>query len=182
MASTGSLWWMTPLQAVATLAAAVNFGGSALQSPLIMPMLQIPSIPAVHAGTATHYLLSHSEHFFPPVNALCTLSNLILTITAYLNRDSSRAAAEKLPYCAASFGLSIATTAYALLIMVPMNKRMGLMAKNLEGNASDEKSEKELRRLQQRWTKLNYGRASLMIGAAVIGMYSITLDGAVLRM
>lgn len=26
MASTGNLWWMTPLQAVATLGAAVNFG------------------------------------------------------------------------------------------------------------------------------------------------------------
>ncbi|KAI7639601.1 hypothetical protein KC322_g20867, partial [Hortaea werneckii] len=70
MASTGNYWWMTPIQAVATLGAAVNFGGSALQSPLIMPMLQMPEVPAVHAGKMTAYLLHNSEHFFPPLNML----------------------------------------------------------------------------------------------------------------
>ena len=172
---------MTPLQAFATLGAAVNFGasrpqtlhpspkqtahptnahppgGSALQSPLIMPMLQLPSVPAVHAGKMNTYLLHNSEHFFPPLNAACTVSNLVLVITAYLHRDSSRAAAEKLPYLATAFGLSAATTAYALLIMVPMNKRMAVLAGNLETNESDDKSEKELRQTQQRWTTLNLG-------------------------
>ncbi|KAK0354520.1 hypothetical protein LTR91_005919 [Friedmanniomyces endolithicus] len=181
MASTGNLWWMTPLQAFATLGAAVNFGGSALQSPLIMPMLQLPSVPAVHAGKMNTYLLHNSEHFFPPLNAACTVSNLVLVITAYLHRDSSRAAAEKLPYLATAFGLSAATTAYALLIMVPMNKRMAVLAGNLETNESDDKSEKELRQTQQRWTTLNLGRASLMIGSAVVGIYALLLDGSVLR-
>ncbi|KAK4553757.1 hypothetical protein LTR86_009255 [Recurvomyces mirabilis] len=121
-----------------------------------MPMLQLPSVPAHHAGKMTDYLLHNSEHFFPPLNAVCTLSNLAVTVTAFLYRDSSRVAAEKLPYVATCFGMSIATTAYALLIMVPMNRRMGVMAKNLEVNNSDDKSEKELRQLQQKWTALNY--------------------------
>ncbi|KAK3063826.1 hypothetical protein LTR53_018748, partial [Teratosphaeriaceae sp. CCFEE 6253] len=137
MAATGNLWWMTPIQAFATLGAAVNFGGSALQSPLIMPMLQLEGVPAVHAGKQTAYLLHNSEKFFPPLNGACTLSNLALTLTAFLHRDSSRVAAEKLPYLATAFGMSIATTAYALLIMVPMNKRMAVLAKNLEQNEGD---------------------------------------------
>jgi hypothetical protein len=120
-------------------------------------MLQIEGVPAVHAGKQTAYLLHNSEKFFPPLNGLCTISNLALTVSAYLYRNSSKAAAEKLPYVATCFGLSAATTAYALLIMVPMNKRMAVLAKNLEANESDDKSEKELRQLQQRWTKLNYG-------------------------
>lgn len=120
-------------------------------------MLQHPDIPAVHSGTATAYLLSKSEYYFPPINGVCTLSNLVLTVTCYLNRDSSRAAAEKLPYVGSALAMSIATTAYALGIMVPMNKRMAVLAQNLKANESDEKSEKELRFLQQRWQKLNYG-------------------------
>ncbi|KAK3655207.1 hypothetical protein LTR56_000415 [Elasticomyces elasticus] len=181
MASTGNLWWMTPLQAFATLGAAVNFGGSALQTPLIMPMLQLPSVPAVHAGKMNTYLLHNSEHFFPPLNLACTVSNLVLTITAYLNRDSSRMAAEKLPYLGAAFGMSVATTAYALLIMVPMNKRMAVLASNIETNESDDKSEKELRQLQQRWAKLNLGRASIMIGSAIVGIYALLIDGKMLK-
>lgn len=132
-------------------------GGSALQSPLIMPMLQLSDVPAVHAGKQTAYLLHNSEYFFPPLNMLCTLSNLALAITSYMYKDSSRACAEKLPYVSAAFGMSAATTAYAVLIMVPMNKRMTVLAKNLEANSSDDKSEKELRYLQQRWTKFNLG-------------------------
>ncbi|GAB7359167.1 hypothetical protein MBLNU230_g5234t1 [Neophaeotheca triangularis] len=182
MASTGNIWWMTPLQAFATLGAAVNFGGSALQSPLIMPMLLQPSVPAVHSGTYTAYLLSKSEHYFPPLNAACALSNLALTVGCYLNRNSSRAAAEKLPYVGSALAMTLATTAYALGIMVPMNKRMATLASNLQANESDEKSEKELRYLQNRWLKLNYGRASLMIGSAIVSMYSLLQDGAVLRL
>lgn len=124
-----------------------------------MPMLQIESVPAVHAGKQTAYLLHNSEHFFPPLNAACTLSNLIAAITTYLNKDSSRLAAERFPYLAAAFGLSVATTGYALGIMVPMNRRMAVLAKNLEANSSDDKAEKELRFLQQRWTKLNLGQS-----------------------
>lgn len=123
-------------------------------------MLQLPDVPTVYAGKQTAYLLHNSEKFFPPLNMLCTLSNLALTVTSYMYKDSSRACAEKLPYVGAAFGLSAATTAYALLIMVPMNKRMTVLSKNLEANQSDDKSEKELRYLQQRWQTLNLGKMS----------------------
>jgi len=120
-------------------------------------MLQLPQIPVQHAGTQTAYLLHNSEHFFPPLNALCTLSNLICTVTFYLHKDSSCVAAERLPFLATCFGLSIATTGYALGIMVPMNRRMAVLAGNLEKESADEKSAKELRGLQARWQRLNYG-------------------------
>jgi len=120
-------------------------------------MPQLPNIPVQHAGTMTAYLLHNSEHFFPPLNAACTLTSLILTITGYLNKDSSREAATKLPYFGATLALNLATTAYALGIMVPMNKAMAGHAAQLEANSGDEKSAKELRRLQSRWQRLNYG-------------------------
>merc|ERR1712014_232403 len=166
MASTGNYWWMTPIQAVATLGAAVNFGGSALQSPLIMPMLQMPEVPAVHAGKMTAYPLHNSEHFFPPLNMLCTLSNLGLTVFCFLNRDSSRACADKLPFVGSALGL-----------MVPMNRRMATLADNLNVNSADDKSEKELRHLQKRWQKLNYGRATIMIASAIAGVFGLLQDG-----
>ena len=132
-------------------------GGSVLQSPLIMPMLQLRDVPAHHAGTMTAYLLHNSEKFFPPLNGACTLTNLVLTITAYLHRNESSLAASKLPWLGASLALNLATTAWALGIMVPMNKAMARHASSLQANNADEKSEKELRRLQARWQKLNYG-------------------------
>lgn len=121
-------------------------------------MLQLPQIPVQHAGTMTAYLLHNSEKFFPPLNGACTLTNLILSVASYLNRDSSREAAAKLPYVGAAFALNMATTAWALGIMVPMNKAMAGFAANLEANSQDEKSAKELRRLQKRWQTLNYGK------------------------
>jgi hypothetical protein len=144
-------------QSFAVIGTAVNFGGSVLQSPLIMPMLQLQSVPAHHAGTMTAYLLHNSEKFFPPLNGACTVTNLVLTISAYLNRQQSSAASAKLPYLGAALALNLATTAWALGIMVPMNKAMARHAESLQKNNEDEKSEKELRRLQSRWLKLNYG-------------------------
>ena len=147
----------SPSQSFAVIGTAVNFGGSVLQSPLIMPMLQLQSVPAHHAGTMTAYLLHNSEKFFPPLNGACTVTNLVLTISAYLNRQQSSAAAAKLPYLGAALALNLATTAWALGIMVPMNKAMARHAEGLQKNNEDEKSEKELRRLQSRWQTLNYG-------------------------
>lgn len=105
----------------------------------------------------TAYLLHNSEKFFPPLNGVCSLTNLVLTVATYLNKDSSREAAAKLPYVGAAFALNMATTAWAIGIMVPMNKAMARFAANLEANSEDEISAKELRRLQSRWQKLNYG-------------------------
>ena len=152
-----------------------------LQSPLIMPMLQVPYVPAHYAGHQTSYLLHNSEKFFPPLNAACTLSNLVMTgLTYYYSSDSALAAA-KFPRLAIAAGFSVATTAYALLIMVPLNKKQTALADELEAaekkgevKSSDySRNERELRRLQTRWTKLNYGRATVMIGAALAGMSAL---------
>jgi hypothetical protein len=132
-----------------------------------MPMLQLREIPVHHAGTMTAYLLHNSEKFFPPLNGACTVTNLILTITAYLNRNESSLAASKLPWLGASLALNFATTAWALGIMVPMNKAMARHAGSLEKNNADEKSEKELRRLQARWQKLNYGMSRFEVEVLV---------------
>lgn len=156
-------------------------GGSVLQSPLIMPMLQQPYVPAHYAGHMTTYLLHNSEHFFPPLNAVCTLSNLIMTGTAYYFSGQSRLAAAKLPRLAIAAGLSVATTAYALGIMVPLNKRQVAHAQEMEkaAAAGEEKSEKyktnerELRKLQNTWITMNYGRATIMICSALAGMSAL---------
>lgn len=139
-------------------------------------MLQLPQVPVKYAGQQTAYLLHESEHFFPPLNAACTLSNLIMTVTAYLNKDNNSVAAAKLPYLGVSFACNMATTAYALLIMVPMNKKQTALAEDLKVNDNETK-EKELRRLQKRWATFNYGRATIMILGSVIGMMGLLVQG-----
>lgn len=67
--------------------------------------------------------------------------------------------------------------------MVPMNKKMMGIAKELEAGVKvgktaekDEKMKgeaKELRRLQNRWRKMNYGRAAIMISSAVAGINAL---------
>ncbi|TKA61049.1 hypothetical protein B0A49_10952 [Cryomyces minteri] len=170
------------VQVFSTIAAAVNFGGSILQSPLIMPMLMLPDVPTVYAGKQTAYLLHNSEYFFPPLNLACTLSNLILTGIAYYYSPNSPVA----PRLAFATVLNFATTAYALGIMVPMNRRMAVIATELEKSAqrgeekgaSTKANETELRRLQSRWRKLNYGRATIMIGSALAGMSALLCNRA----
>nr|POE85434.1 hypothetical protein CFP56_43750 [Quercus suber] len=176
-----NLWWMTPLQAFAAIGAAVNFGGSALHTPLVMPMLQIPTVPTQYAAKQTAYLLHASEMFFPPANAACTLANLVLTITAFLNRDTNRTAAAKLPFLATATGLSLATTAYALGIMVPINQQLVAYGKKLDVDANDKSAESGFREIQAKWKKLNLGRAMFMISSAVVSVYALVLDGSVVR-
>lgn len=118
-----------------------------------------------------------SEHFFPPLNAACTLSNLIMTIIVYLNRDSHSVATAKLPYLFMATAANLATTAYALLIMVPMNRKQAAIAERLK-DREDEKEEKELRGLQTKWSQLNYGRAMIMVAASVSGMMGLLVHHA----
>ncbi|KAJ8606955.1 hypothetical protein MRB53_040620 [Persea americana] len=151
-------------------------GGSVLQSPLIMPMLRLPTTPATFASQETAYLLHNSEYFFPSLNMACTLSNLLLTYVSWSNSSVSEVSAKKLPLLGLAAVCNVLTTAYALGIMVPMNKRMTALSKEMGGLGEKAKggvAEREFRGLQARWAKLNYGRASLMVGAAVAGMTAI---------
>lgn len=177
-----SLAFFEPLTLFATLANAANFGGSSLQSPLIVPIVQdhVVDVPTHYCAQQMAHLLQTSEFYFPPTNGLSTLSNLILTGTAYYNRDSPVFAA-KLPVMATAFGFNLLVTAYALGIMVPMNKRMVQLSKEMKkavGTAQEKDSsftqkEMEFRQIQQKWKRLNLGRAMCMVGAAVAGAYSL---------
>jgi hypothetical protein len=44
----------------------IGIGGSVLQSPLIMPMLQMPQVPVKYAGQQTAYLLHNRYVMSPP--------------------------------------------------------------------------------------------------------------------
>lgn len=149
-------------------------------------MLMLPTIPSHFAGHQTAYLLHNSEYFFPPLNAICSLLNIICTgITFYSSRGSGPAAAiasAKLPRLAVAALLNVATTAWALTIMVPMNKKMTVLAGEMEKEIKEEGkgesskfkgNESELRRLQKRWQKLNVGRAMIMVGSALAGFSAL---------
>ncbi|CAK4032622.1 hypothetical protein DOTSEDRAFT_69410 [Lecanosticta acicola] len=178
MASTGALWWMTPLQAIAAVSAGVNCGASGLQSVMVFPLLELPEVPAIYSAKQMRWLLHWSDRLFPRVNALSEILNLSTTIIAFLKRHENRAAAEKWPFLAAAFALNVATTAWSLGIQVPMNGGMRECARNLENkNGDDEKSEKEFRRLQARWKPRALVRASMMLASCVVGLYTVYLDG-----
>lgn len=153
-----------------------------------MPMLQLPAVPSHFAGHQTAYLLHNSEYFFPPLNAICTLMNLICTgITFYSSRGTGPSAAlasAKLPRLAVAAVLNLATTAWALTIMVPMNKKMTVHANEMEKEIKEEgkgesgkfkSNESELRRLQKRWQRLNMGRATIMVGSALAGFSALLI-------
>lgn len=56
--------------------------------------------------------------------------------------------------------------------MVPMNRKQTALAEKLK-DKENEYEEKELRRLQKRWTQRNYGRAMIMIAGSVAGMMAL---------
>jgi Domain of unknown function (DUF1772) len=118
-----------------------------------------------------------SEFYFPPLNAACALSNLMMSIVAYLHSGSDSIAAAKLPYLCTATAANIATTAWAMLIMVPMNRQLVAIAGRLK-EKENEFEEKELRRLQKKWSRLNYGRALIMIGGSVAGMMALLVQRA----
>lgn len=116
-----------------------------------MPMLELPDVPAVYAGKQIRWLLDQSDKLFPKVNAFGTFTNLAMTIVCFVKRDQDRSAREKLPILAAAFLCNMGATVWSLGIMVPINSGMRKYSAMVEQNPSDEKSEKELRRLQAKW-------------------------------
>ncbi|UJO13224.1 uncharacterized protein CLAFUR5_03055 [Fulvia fulva] len=179
MAANGpfSGWWMTPVQAIAALSAGINCGASGLQSPLTMPMLELPEIPTVYAGKQLRWLLAKSDVIFPRVNGFGTLSNLALTVICYLKSDQSRAASEKLPILMTAFLCNVGATVWTLVFMLPRNNGMRKFSKAVEENPEDTKSEREFRRIQGEWKKYAIGRATLMLFASAAGIYSVFVDG-----
>jgi hypothetical protein len=110
-------------------------------------------------------LLRRSEMIFPKLNGVSTASNLVMTIVAYLNRDSPEAAA-KLPWLAASFVFCASVTVYTLTIQAPTNNAMRRAADKLKKDSEDTKTQEDLRVLQLRWQNGN-------IGARLIELFRI---------
>lgn len=65
--------------------------------------------------------------------------------------------------------------------MVPMNRKMAKCAEVMSKAEKDgegegkvfKENESELRRLQTRWTRLNYGRAMIMLGSSLAGFSAL---------
>ena len=163
-------------------------------------MLLIDSIPAKYQAQQMAKLLHTSEFFFPPCNGICTLMNLAVLIASYVNRDSNRAAADKLPWVGAACGLGFAVTGYTLTVMVPLNNSLKESNRKLQAAGAGEKEEKEFRQREKKWQSLNYSmyiystdvdigtiadlepvRAALMISSAAMGMTALLKDGSVIR-
>ena len=116
-------------------------------------MLEIDDVPALYQGKQVRWLLSASDKFFPKLNAVSTLSNLVLGITCFLKRNESRVASEKWAFLLAAFGLNVATTVYTLGYMAPFNNSMRDSAKKLEADPSDAAAEKKFRETQVIWKR-----------------------------
>lgn len=127
-----------------------------------MPMLLIPTIPAKYQAQQMARLLHTSEFFFPPCNGICSIANLAVLIASFVHRDANRAAADKLPWVGAAFGLGMSVTAYTLTIMVPVNNSLKDSNEKLQKANAGEKEEKEFRAREKKWQRLNYSRCSVV--------------------
>lgn len=133
-------------------------GASGFQTPITMPVLRHPDVPAVHTGTLVTYLLHRSEVIFPKLNLVGTVGNLAMAVAIYLNRNSASPAIKAAnPYILASLGLSLGVSAYALTVMVPINTAMKNAAKVLKESPEDKDAEKTLRENQEKWQGWNMG-------------------------
>jgi len=174
MASHGTFWWVTPLQCLTTISAAVNFGASGFQTPITMPVLRNENVPAHHASTLVTHLLHVSEIVFPPLNAIGTVGNLAILGGVFANKSEiTPEISAKIPYIATSFALSVAVTVYALTVMVPINTTMKNMAARLRKDESDKEAARIFREHQLKWQGYNMGRGSLMLGAAIASVISL---------
>jgi len=174
MASLGGLWWITPVQCLVTLGQAVNFGASGFQTPITMPVLRLKEVGDKEASALVTELLRLSEIIFPKLNAISTVGNLIMTATLLWNRGSLDSILRaKFPYIAASFGLSVGVTIYALTVMVPINESMKSMAKKLKADPENKEAGEIFRMRQGQWQTWNMGRGSLMLVGSIISMVGI---------
>lgn len=174
MASSGTFWWVTPLQCLTTISAAVNFGASGFQTPITMPVLRNENVPAHHASTLVTHLLHVSEIVFPPLNAIGTVGNLAILAGVFAQKSQiTPEISAKLPYIATSFVASIFVTVYALTVMVPINTTMKAMAQRLRKDESDKEAAATFRACQKKWQAFNMGRGSLMLTAAIASVLSL---------
>jgi len=166
-----------------------TIGASALQGILTMPLLMLEDIPVHLAGKQVTFLLHASEIVFPPLNALCTLSYITLTIIAYtcFNSSSSIFAAPptnvyaNYPALALAAASHILPTVFTLSVMAKMNKKMVMLSKQMNEAVSQSKEktheqmqlEEEFRKTQKTWQFWSYVRGVIMTGCAIAGMRAL---------
>ncbi|KAF2161168.1 hypothetical protein M409DRAFT_59425 [Zasmidium cellare ATCC 36951] len=158
LVASSQFWWMTPIQAIAAISAGMNSGASGLQSPLTMPMLELPDVPALYAGRQLRWLLHKSDGIFPRINAIGTVSNLVLAVMCFLKRNESQIAGVKWPVLAGAFLSNVGATLWTFAFMIPRNNGMRKFSQKVEENPDDKVAEKELRRLQAEWRAYAYVR------------------------
>jgi hypothetical protein len=132
-----------------------------------MPMLQRTDIPAQHRARQNAYLLDASEAYFPRLSIVSTLSNATLLVSSLVVASNATAAsliprwAAKWPIYGAALACNLATTFYALRIMVPHNELIKNLSKKMdkEGEAEAEKNVTKLREMQDWWIRGNYGES-----------------------
>ncbi|KAH9835524.1 hypothetical protein Tdes44962_MAKER08516 [Teratosphaeria destructans] len=176
MASTGSMWWVTPLECLTVIASGTMFGGSGLLSPIVSPMLENVDVPVKYRAKQVRQFLQSAEHIFPPTNALSTVSNLALLLAAYLKRNQLSGAllhSRRIPI-AVAFGFNVLTTVYTLTVMVPKNNRLRDLSARLETNPDDKAVGAEFEAAQKTWTFYAGFRAALMLGATIGAVWALT--------
>jgi len=141
-----------------------------------MPLLMMADVPVHLEGKQVVHLLHGSEFVFPPLNAFCLLSYIILAIVSYNQSHSTNVS--RLVFAAVSHLLP---TAYTLTVMSPINRKMtrlaGLMTDGIaQGNEKDEGHlvlEVDFRQTQKKWQMWSYVRGVIMVGSAAAGINAL---------
>lgn len=129
-----------------------------------MPSLAPHSLPNSKAGTSallaakhTKTLLHNSERFFPPLNIVAELGNLVALILAFVYRDQCSSAKARMPYLIAAFCFYISITVYVFQVMLPINRRFVALLVKLEKDVEDEKAARDFERVLVKWRMSNFG-------------------------
>jgi hypothetical protein len=138
-----------------------------------MPMMMDTSIPAKHQAHQWSLFLHGAEHIFPPLNAVQTLANVILSVLTYRASGNSTVAAGKFSRLVLAAMCNIGTTAFVLAYMAPLNNKMRACGAELVKEEKGSDAEERYRMLQRKWTRGNNIRAVLMVGAAIAGMSAL---------
>jgi hypothetical protein len=136
-------------------------------------MMMDTSVPAKHQAHQWSLFLHGAEHIFPPLNAVQTLTNVVLSVLTYRVSGNNNLAAAKFPKLVLAAICNIGTTGFVLAYMAPLNNKMRACGAELGKEKEGSNAEKRYRILQREWTQGNNIRAVLMVGAAVAGMWAL---------
>ncbi|KAF2429114.1 hypothetical protein EJ08DRAFT_662069 [Tothia fuscella] len=126
-----SLWFLNAVQAPIVLMSAFSAGATFVATPLTMPMVSSNTVPAKYQAHQWELYLHGAEHMLPPLNSVQTLANVVLSILVYRAPGNNSVADAKLPKLVLAALFNIATTAFSLGFMVPLNSKMRACGKEL---------------------------------------------------